>query len=442
MPTATLEPEIHQAPPHQLPPTRVPSARSRARLWLTLSAAGAIAAAGVAVLLPDQVTVVHPASMSLRDDAVGTGFVTAKGLIGVGARINGVILVTHVDQGDRVRAGQILAELQSTDVQGQLRQAGHQLDAQRASVTSARANVAAAQARLRASTSALERSKATRRLADRSFDRARALFEDGVVSKETYDAAETTQAEVARDVENAEALRAAAAQQVAAAESDAAATATLADGSAAGVDVQRANLAYTVVRSPVDGYVVTRDLEKGATVVPGLSIFTVADASVIWVSANIDERELGGLRVGQPATITLRSDPARKTPGVVARIAQQADPVTEEVTVDVAFARAPSDVRLNETAEVEILKRERPNALAVPATGIVTGPQGPAVWIVRDRRLGMRAVETGVRDKRGWIEIVGGLDASDSVVLNPSVEATALSVGMRVRTALAHDQGR
>ena len=73
---------------------------------------------------------------------------------------------------------------------------------------------------------------------------------------------------------------------------------------AAGIDVQRANLAYTVVRSPVDGYVVTRDLEQGATVVPGLPIFTVADSSVIWVSANIDEREVGGLRVGQPATIT------------------------------------------------------------------------------------------------------------------------------------------
>jgi HlyD family secretion protein len=442
MPTAALEPEIHQAPPRQRPPTHVPSARSRTRLWLALLATGVVAVAGVATLLPDQVTVVHPASMSLRDDAVGTGFVTAKVLIGVGAKINGVILATHVDQGDRVRAGQILAELQNSDVEGQLRQAGHQLNAQRASLTTARATVAASQARLHASVSAVERAKAALRLADVSFERARALFEGGVVSRETFDAAETLQAVSARDVDNAEALRAAGAQQVAAAESEATATATLADVSAAGVDVQRANLAYTVVRSPVDGYVVTRDLEQGATVVPGLPIFTVADASVIWVSANIDERELGALRVGQLATITLRSDPARPIPGVVARIAQQADPVTEEVTVDVRFARAPSDVRLNETAEVAILKHEWPNALAVPTTGIVTGPQGPAVWIVRDRRLQMRAVQTGVRDKRGWTENVGGLDPADSVVMNPSVESTAPSVDVRVRTVLAHDRGR
>jgi hypothetical protein len=124
----------------------------------------------------------------------------------------------------------------------------------------------------------------------------------------------------------------------------------------------------------------------------------------------------------------------------VARIAQQADPVTEEVTVDVAFTHVPSDLRLNETAEVEILKRERTNVLAVPATGIVTGPQGPAVWIVRDGRLQMRAVQAGVRDKRGWTEIVGGLDAADAVVRNPSLEATA--PGIRVRTTLAREPGR
>jgi HlyD family secretion protein len=392
---------------------------------------------GVALLLPSQVTVLHPATMSLRDDAVGTGFVKAKVLVGIGARINGVIVAMHVDQGDRVRAGQILAELQSSDLQGQLRQAGHQLDAQRASLATARANVVAARARLQASVSAVDKAKAGLRLADLTAGRLRSLFAESVISKDELDAAETRQAEAARDVDTAEALRAASAQQVAAAESDAAGASTMADASSAGVDVQRANVAYTVVRSPLDGYVVTRDLEQGATVVPGLPIFTVADSSVIWVSASIDEREVGGLRVGQRATITLRSDPARKLPGVVARIAQQADPVTEEVTVDVAFAAdATPGVRLNETAEVEILKREARATSAVPATVMVPGSPGQAVWIVRGGHLTMQAVDTGIRDKRGWIEITGGLSPSDFVVSNPSLEA-ALSSGMRVRTRLA-----
>jgi HlyD family secretion protein len=357
-------------------------------------------------------------------------------LVGVGARINGVIVATKVDQGDRVRAGQIIAELQSSDVQGQLRQASRQLDAQRAGVVTARANVMAAEAHLRAGFSALDKAKATLRLADLTFQRTRSLYESGIASKGALDSAEAAQTEAARDVDTAEALRAASAQQLAATESEAAEATTLADVSAAGVDVQRANLAYTVVRSPFDGYVVTRELEQGATVVPGLPIFTIADSSVIWVSASIDEREAGGLRIGQPAIITVRSDPLRKIRGTVARIAQQADPVTEEVTVDVAFAR-PVGITLNETAHLEIVKQEKPRALAVPATAIVRSPHGPAVWVVRNGKLEMQSVVTGIRDKRGWIEITSGAGTSDAVIMNPSGEAIALSNGKRVRTTVA-----
>ena len=147
------------------------------------------------------------------------------------------------------------------------------------------------------------------------------------------------------------------------------------------VRFERANLQFSVVTSPVDGYVVTRDLEEGATVVPGLSIFTIAESRVIWVSVNIDEREMDQLKVGQPATITLRSSPGRKIPGVVARIAKEADPVTEEVLVDVAFSQQPPDVKLNETAEVRILKSEK-QAKMLPQTALVSGRDGSAVWTV------------------------------------------------------------
>ena len=81
---------------------------------------------------------------------------------------------------------------------------------------------------------------------------------------------------------NAEALRASAQEQARAAEGELAASEQTAAGSEAAVRLERANLQFSVVVSPVDGYVVTRDLEKGATVVPGLSIFTIAESRVIW----------------------------------------------------------------------------------------------------------------------------------------------------------------
>ena len=436
MTTAPLEPETRR-PPTRGAPGVPPPARARTRLRLALVATALVVAVAAGLLLPSRVTVVHPTPTSLRDEAMGTGLVTAKVLIGVGAKINGVILTTTVDQGDPVRKGQILAELHNTDVRSQLSQAGHQLAAQRASVASAHANLATAQARLRGSISGLEKAKAARRLADITFERARSLHAGGVVSNETFDAAETAQAEAAREVENAEALRAAAQQQAAAAEADGLAATSLVDGSSAGVELQRANLAYTIVRSPIDGFVVTRDLEPGATVVPGLPIFTLADSSVIWVSANIDERELDGLRVGQPAVITLRSNPSRKWPGTVARIARQADAVTEEVSVDVAFSPRPADVTLNETAEVAILKREQSAALALPITALVRGPQGPAVWLVKSGRLHLQTIKIGIGDKRGLTEVVEGLTAADAVLVNPSAAGVGLSTGTRVRAATA-----
>jgi HlyD family secretion protein len=374
--------------------------------------------------------------MTLRDEAAGTGFVRAKVTIGIGAKINGVVLKTYVDQGDLVKKGQILAELQNQDAQSQVAQAASLTQAQQATLSSARANLSAGKARLQASISAVGKSQAGLRLAEINYRRAKSLYESGVLSKEALDTAETAYLQAQEDLRNSQALQSSAEDQVKAAEAEVAAADRTLAGSEAGVRLQQANLQYTIVSSPVDGYVVSRDLEEGGTVVPGLPIFIVAQSSVIWVSANIDEREIGGLRAGQPATITLRSAPARKFPGVVARIAKEADPVTEEVVVDVAFAQQPSDLKLNETAEVYILKSEKAEAKVLPLTAIISGREGPAVWTVAQGKLQPRPISLGVKDKRGLVEVLGGLSASDEVLVQPDAAGIPLTPGKRVRTSL------
>jgi HlyD family secretion protein len=273
-------------------------------------------------------------------------------------------------------------------------------------------------------------------LAEINYGRAKSLSEGGVWSKEALDSAETTYTQAQEDVRNAQALQSSAQDQVKAAESEVTASEKMASGSEAGVRLQRANLQYAIITSPVDGYVVSRDLEEGATVVPGLPIFTVAQSRVIWVSANIDEREIDGLKVGQPATITLRSAPSRKIPGVVARIAKEADPVTEEVVVDVAFPEQPSDLKLNETAEVYILKSEKAGAKALPITAIVSGHEGAMVWIIAQGKLQLRPVLLGTRDKRGLVEVLKGLSDSDEILVQPNAAGIPLAQGKRVRTSL------
>src|SRR5579863_5685118 len=371
------------------------------KLWLIGGCAIVLLLIAIA-LLPPQVPVAHLSTMTLRDEAAGTGFVRAKVSIGVGAKINGIVLKTHVDQGDVVRKGQIMAELQSQDVQSQIGQAVNLAQAQEAALASARANLAASRARLQASVSDVGKSRAGLRLAEINYQRAKSLYESAVWSKEALDATETAYLQAKEDLSNSEALRDSTQEQVRAAEAEVAAAERNVAGSEAGVRLQHANLQFTVVTSPVDGYVVTRDLEEGATVVPGLSIFTVAaQSSPIWVSANIDERETDGLKVGQRAWITLRSAPDRKLAGVVSRVGTEADPVTEEIVVDIAFNQPPPNLKLNETAEAYILKSEKSGAKVLPRTAIIRTREGQIVWTVAEGKLQPHPVSLGIADKRG-----------------------------------------
>lgn len=429
----TLEAPVQTrvTPVRRLP---TPVSPRRRLVWFLVGGIGAVILI-VLVLLPPKVSVVQLATMTIRDEAVGTGFVRAKVTIGVGAKINGVVLKTFVDQGDVVKKGQVLAELQNQDLRSQLGQAANLAQAQQSAIRSAQANLAAAKARLQGSVSDVVKAQAGLRLASINFQRAKALYDSQVWSKEALDSAETAFLQAQEDVHNAEALRASAQEQVRAAEGEVAASEQTAAGSEAAVRMERANLQFSVVTSPVDGYVVTRDLEEGATVVPGLSIFTIAESRVIWVSVNIDEREMDQLKVGQPATITLRSSPGRKIPGVVARIAKEADPVTEEVLVDVAFSQQPPDVKLNETTEVRILKSEK-QAKTLPQTALVSGRDGNAVWTVAHGKLHLSPVLLGTRDKRGYVEILNGVSDSQHVLLRANTGGLAVSDAQRVRASL------
>jgi HlyD family secretion protein len=408
----------------------------RKLIWTAAGVITLLALLSAGFLFAPAVSVTRIATMSLRDEAAGTGFVRAKVSIGVGTKINGILLRTHVDQGDQVEKGQVLAELQSQDVENQILQAESLAEAQRAALSSTRATLGASRARLQAGASGVAKSEAALRLAEISYQRAKSLYERAVASKEALDIAETAYLQAKEDLRNTRALHASAEEQVRAAEAEVAVSEKIVASSEAGVRLQRANLQFTLVRSPVDGYVVTRDLEEGATVVAGQSIFTVAaQSSPIWVSVHIDLREMAGLKVGQCATIALRSMPERAFQGAVSRIAREADPITEEVVVDVAFVGPPPELRLNETAEVHISKRERPAAPALPLTAVEEGPDGPIVWAVRNGRLRPAAVSLGIIDKRGLVEILSGIYRDDEIVVYPKAAETSLTPGKRVRVA-------
>jgi RND family efflux transporter MFP subunit len=199
--------------------------------------------------------------------------------------------------------------------------------------------------------------------------------------------------------------------------------------------LSRANLADTVIVSPLDGYVVSRNLEAGGIVNPGTPIFKIADPRTAWAVAYVDQRDTAGLTTGDRADVTLRSLPGRTFTGRVARIEREGDRVTEQLTVDVAFVERPPRLILGEQVEAAIRPPARRDVAAVPVAAMVRGPQGTGALVVQNGRLRFTPARFGVVDPTGWIEVLGGLRPGAEVVIAPGPLAERANDGRRVRVA-------
>jgi HlyD family secretion protein len=168
-------------------------------------------------------------------------------------------------------------------------------------------------------------------------------------------------------------------------------------------------------------------------VVAGAPILRIADAGApIWVVAHIDETVAGGIRVGQPSKVVLRSQPGQSLPGRVARVEVESDRVTEEKAVDVTFALPAHVPPIGEQADVYVVTARKAKAPALPRKALVPLGKKFGVWLVRNGRVYLREVEVGLSDPSGWVEVLGGLAKGDKVAVAPPEVMTQLREGTRV----------
>jgi HlyD family secretion protein len=193
----------------------------------------------------------------------------------------------------------------------------------------------------------------------------------------------------------------------------------------------RARLTDTRIVSPIAGLVVTRNLEVGSTVVPGAPIFRVADTSLIWVQAMVDERETGGLREGADARVVLRSDPGTSLRGTLSRLAREADRVTEELEADVKVEQLPAHFALGQKADVFIETARRLKTLQVPKSALVRRGQEVGVYVIADGRAKWQALKLGLIGREA-AEVLQGLTEGAVVVRDPLRGKTALAEGQRI----------
>jgi HlyD family secretion protein len=376
-------------------------------VWLVV-----LVAAGVALKMtffaPTKVKVVTVEKRDLTAQVYGNGTVEAKVVVGISSKITGRIIELYADQGDRVKRGQLIAKLENDDFRHQEQQSEAGLSRSAASLNVEQAN--------------LQKAKSNLTLAEKNAQRFKALSEKNLVSKleaEQYD----TACQVARE----EVVRCKAAVEAVRMEQQA---------GRAGVGFAKSKVADTLIYAPQDGVIITRDLEKGATVSPGMSIFTLADPRTVWVKANVDESQLKGVTVGKKTMITLRSSPGEQLPGQVARLGHQSDRVTEELEVDVSFNEPLKNFRLGEQSDVYIVAGMKKDASSLPSATIVSKDKKRGVWVVKNGKLAFKEVTVGIADRRNFTEIVTGLDGSEQVAIAPPPEMAKFQGGMKVQVTL------
>ena len=341
-------------------------------------------------LAPTKVTVASVVQGTLVASTFGIGTVEARRSYALGPTQASRVARVLVDQGDVVKAGQLLAELDPVDLEERV--ASGRLAAERAgsAIRAAEAQLAETQSRAQVAVSAARRS------AD--------LRAQGFVSQEATDTKghEANAAKAAVD---------AAAAQLAVAQRDR--DRALAD--VAGVGKLRAQARLV---SPVDGVVSARMVEPGSTVVAGQAVLQVIDPASLWIKARIDQGQAGAVRVGQPAEIVLRSDVKRVYAGKVERVDWVSDAVTEERIVNVGFAERPAGMSVGELVEVTIRTADLANVRSVPAAAVKRVDRQDGIWQVSAGRVMFRPVKLGITTLDGRSQIVDGLNVDDEVVVH------------------------
>jgi HlyD family secretion protein len=284
----------------------------------------------------------------IHDVVDATGTINAVITVQVGSQVSGVITKLNVDFNSRVHKGDIIALIDPALFEGAVLQASADLD-------SAKANVAAARANLEKSKASLVQTKA-------DFDRADQLTTQNIISKQQLDLAKANYDSMAASVGAAVATVTQTEAQM--------------NQKAAALRVAQTNLNYTVIRSPIDGTVVARNVDVGQTVAASLqapTIFTIAqDLSKMLVYTKTDESDVGNIKPGKQVTFKVDAFPKETFRGSVAQVRMNPTIVQNVVTYDTMIEFDNPDLKLfpGMTAYVTIPVASVQNALKLPNTAL------------------------------------------------------------------------
>ena len=396
---------------------------------LVLVAAGAAAFFSRNVILGKPVEAYEAIRGDLVQTVVASGRIITPQRLAVGSVVTEHVARIPVKEGQKVRKGDILIELDDKD--------------ERAAVEQSKASVAQAEAKVRqlrevglpAAEQTLVQAQATALQARQQFDRMKTLRDRGFVVQSQMDDAQ-------RALDIAESQLRSARLQVETNKptgSDFALAQTALDQAHANLRVAQVKLDQTAIKAPVDGVLIARNVEVGDVVQPGKDLMVLAPAGETQVDVMIDERQLSRLALGQKALGSADAFPSQRFAAELVYINPAVDPLRGSVEVKLKVPEPPAYLVQDMTASVDIEVARRADTVYVP-TETVHDANGGQAWVlaIRGFRAVRQPVKLGLRGD-GRIEILEGVEAGDELI--PATNAL-VKTGQRVRAVAPQKTSR
>ncbi len=340
----------------------------------------------------------------ITGEVMGTGTLEARLKTTIGARIQERLAEVLVDQGDAVKAGQLLARLDDAEIKQQ--------------VAIASATLAAAKQTVERVSADLARSEAVLAQAQRDNQRLVNLATAKAVSQSETDKTAEALHVAEADLQRSNAAIAEAQAQVLVAEKT--------------LLYRQEQMAFTEIHAPYDGLIIRRDRNPGDMLVPGGSLMEIISLEEIWVSAWVDETAVPAVATGQPARILFRSEPDKSYPGAVSRIGRETDRETREFLVDVRVNDLPKNWTIGQRAEVFIETGRDAEAIVLPQAFLVWKENRAGVFVATNGRAEWRAVTLGLRGTEDS-SVKEGLSAGEKVIRHKDSPKAELEEGQRVK---------
>ena len=334
---------------------------------------------------------------NIQTTITATGTIEPVTSVTVGTQVSGIVSKLYVDYNSVVKKGQIIAELDKTNLISELNTAKANLNSAQSTVTYEEAN----------------------------YKRYKTLYDKGLVSADEYESALLSYRKAKEQVVT----------------------------SMQSVQKAQTNLGYATITSPIDGVVLSKAVEEGQTVAASFNtpeLFTIAqDLTDMRVIADIDEADIGGVKEGQRVMFTVDAFPDDQFEGSITQVRQQATTESNVVTYEVVISARNNDLKLKPglTANVTIYILEKNDVLAVPSKALRFMPneailkEGQVIedveaprklWTLEGNKFKAHKVETGITNGM-MTEITGGISAGTEVLVDFNISGPEMPQGQQTQ---------